>query len=327
MTLADRIRALGQQAVALADDADALTAAHAAELAERDATIADLRAQLEQARPRWSADELVYLTQGPPLRADEPRYRGYGAHERKLGITNQGRDWSPGAVPKVTPPYPRHWPPTGETYTHHNVWGEATPSDGGMDPAHRDVRLHVALDYVGQLLPADDSGVRRYVATKLPAAGARMGGAYWHGGDVYSPTIKWPGRLPNPYWRLEDEGWSLSCLPMTNPDGSPKNDTAIAHWFWPSTYMPRVEITPGADVIILGRMRLTTDNPAVDVGKARFTGCVSGDAYAGPNVVVGANGRNPSLTHPRHLILGAQWRTVGLVTGTAEQIRTRPLPP
>lgn len=275
-------------------------------------------------KPVWTPDTLVYLTQGPPLRSDEPRYKGYGAHERKLGISNQGRDWSPGSVPKVIPPYPRQYAPTGELYTHHNAWFEVCVSAGGTDPEHRDVRVQLAVDFVGQLLPATDLLPRRWVVTKTFPKDAPMDGAFWNGGDVYSPTERWPGRAPNPYWRTEADGWSFTTLPMTTPDGKVDDTRGIAHGFWPTVFMPRVPLQPGAQVAILGRMRLITDNPKVDVSKARITGGMSGDAFSGPTVVVGKNGHNPSLTHCRHMALGEDWRPVGICTGTADEIRAYP---
>lgn len=317
---------LGVQHLADLDAAvKAATAPLTAQINSDLATIADLRAQLANAQPgiRHSIEDVIYDKFGAPVRTDKmpPAWTSWGkwgAQEAPLGMSNKARDWYAGARPGVEPPYPATYAAVGG-YDHHNVWGQVLPVDGGMPAAHRSVRLQMAIPQVWHL----EAGV--WSRKKSDAEiGKALNGGYWNGGSTYSKTIDWPSTEPNPYWRHEPDGTlSIDLTPTTGVDGKPLDSQCIAHFFFPA-FFPRQPILPGAQVAIVGAMRLIPGTPGVDVTQAKFVGCLGGDMFPDATTSIGAGNKNPPIGLPRHRLFTDKWRHVGYVTGTEAQIRTYP---
>ena len=258
---------------------------------------------------------LVYNQYGAPLRPDS-RFPGWGAHEGRLGGVNPTFDWASGARPGPRPNDTTNRGFEGVNYTHHNVWGQVVPAAEGA--GERRVRVQVELPRVYHRA----AGASSWVQVRGTAADVKnFEGGYWSG-STFSKIVT---MASGAHFRSEAIGHSFDVAPMTHADGSP-NSNSIAHWYY-SGFFPRLRIPVGTQVAIYTRMRLIPAVAGVDVSRARYLGCFSGDLFTGETTNVGANGRNPPLAITRHRMLTAKWLPFSYVSGTeAELLAAPPLP-
>lgn len=260
-------------------------------------------------------EDIVYNQYGAPLRPDS-KFPGWGAHELALGGVNASFDWYAGARPGPRPNDTTNRGFEGVDYTHHNVWGQVVPAQGGSP--ERRVRVQVELPRVYHLA----SGAKAWMQVRGTADDVKkFEGGYWAGSTFSKVTTMASGT----HWRAETVGHSFDTAPMTNADGTP-NGQSVGHWYY-SGFYPRLRIPVGTQVAIYSRMRLITDVPGVNVEDAKFVGAFSGDLFTGETTNVGANGRNPPLAIPRHKLLTADWQPFSYVSGSQSDITSYPILP
>lgn len=259
-----------------------------------------------------SLSTVVYDLWGAPLRTDG-QFPAHGKHELELP-TNTSYNWTHGAIGGDQTGFPVSF--SGQTWTHHNVWGQLAPARLGTP--ERRVRCHVIVDGVWHLV----NGV--WVQRKTASQIGELEGAYWSTVPSFSPVLN---MVKGTHFRAEPEGgYSFDLLPTTNSDGTPNNQ-AVGHWYYKG-FWPRVEMVPGTQAVaIQSRMRLISDDPSVDPDTAMFAAAFSGDLYVGSEVSVNPGGINPAFAIPRHKRVRAEWQSFGIVTGVESSIKGYPAMP
>lgn len=278
--------------------------------------------------PMTDVDKIVYDMFGAPLRSDSTTL---GAHEGPLeGVVPNSYDFYKGARRGVIGPYPTagyvsahhlatdHW-------THHNAWGALVVQSGAHSV--RDVRVHLEGLEILHLVDGSWRVIRQGEATMTKR---NLSGGYYQ----FQPFGKTMDLTKDPsFYRKETVGWSVSLKPMINETAmQPNVSAACFHFFWPDLF-PRLPFSGDkTQVAIRLRAKLISDDPTVDVSKARFLLHVSGDLFLGANAGTYVSSKtgakvNPPFAAPRWRKLSGEWQNYGHVTGTEAEIRGYPVIP
>lgn len=260
-----------------------------------------------------TVDDLVYDMWGAPYRDDGGKQWGalgtyLGKHEAPMGVSGTKWSWLGGATPGVYPPFPATDPSTGITYDYHNVWGMVVAVKGSTNP--HGLRLYIEPPQVYHL----QAGAASW--SKVKGTMADNGGfqGNFYTGSSFSKSLT---LAQGTHFRNESNGWSVDLNYMLNANGTIDDNRAILHFFWKG-YYPRLQIPTGGRVAIHSRMKLFSDNAAVDPAKGQFEGHMSGDVFATATTTVGPGGKNRGFSSPRHRLIRPTFGHTGYVTATSE---------